>query len=80
VSAGVNSLTISIINQLGTSSALELVGIVTLLILLAQKFLAAAAEDRLARALNLALDAPLVAFLLAFILIVVMRIIELLNA
>lgn len=79
MSSTVNPVTIDIVHSMTTSSALELVYIITLLLLLAQKFLVAASNSPFARLLSLALNIPLIPLLLKFILVVIVRILEILD-
>ena len=77
MSSTVNTMTISLVNS--DSSALVFICVMTLVILLVQKLLAASTNTRFAHTLNLALNAFLVPTMMAFILIAVMRVVDLLG-
>ena len=81
MSVFVNSLTISPFNSTALSFDFQVIGVITISVLLILKLLAAAAANnsRFAYVLNLAINAPLVAFLIVFSVIAFIRIVLIIN-
>lgn len=81
MSAFINSLTLSTVNNAAHSFELQVVCVITLSIFLIQKLLSASAanKSRFAYILNFAINVPLVAFLMVFSVIALVRILLIIH-